>query len=331
MELKEKLKIGDKIEVEIMPLSGQYKATTVDGTPFVEKFSVEAGELIVENWKKDGSKDILCDIDHSSVDTNDTAAAGWVSELRVDKEALRLKGMLTVSEKGADLLNGIEYRYLSPVLLFTEDEMPYYLDSVSLTNTPRLQELKAVYNSRGMVNSTEDLEKMDTEEVKEEVSEEVKEEIQNPEETPVEEVKEEVKEEVEEPIEEPKSDFIVEVKGILGLPDEATEEDVKASITEIVEKLRAIADEEITEEAVEAVNECGIEEEKREEVVNAYKRNPELVKTVLNCFKKTPVKMVVNSEEAVKPELTSTEKLMEEVKNLPGGQARVDFLLKNRK
>jgi hypothetical protein len=249
----------------------------------------------------------------------------------VDEDVKRLKGKLQVSESGASLLNGLEYRYVSPVLLFKEDNFPYYLDSVSLTNTPRLQELKAVYNSRGMVNSTEDLEKMDTEEVKEEVSEEVKEEIQNPEETPVEEVKEEVKEEVEEPIEEPQSDFIVEVKGILGLPDEATEEDVKASITEIVEKLRAIADEEITEEAVEAVNECGIEEEKREEVVNAYKRNPELVKTVLNCFKKTPVKMVVNSEEAVKPELTSTEKLMEEVKNLPGGQARVDFLLKNRK
>ena len=321
MELKEKLKTGDKIEVEIMPLSGQYKATTVDGTPFVEKFSVEAGELIVENWKKDGSKDILCDIDHSSVDTNDTAAAGWVSELRVDKEALRLKGMLTVSEKGADLLNGIEYRYLSPVLLFTEDDLPYYLDSVSLTNTPRLQELKAVYNSRGVVNSIEDLVKMDTEEIKEEIKEEVKEEA------PVEEVKEEVKEEVEEP----KTDFIVEVKTLLGLPDEATEKDVKASIVEMVEKLKAIADEEIMEEAVEAVNECGVEEEKREEVVNCYKQNPALVKSVLNCFKKTPVKMVVNAEEAKKPELSPVEKLMEDVKNIPGGQARVDYLLKYRK
>ena len=321
MELKEKLTVGNEIDIEIMPTEGQYAATTVDGTDFIEKFSVESAREVVENWKKDGSKPILCDVDHSSVDSNDTQAAGWITDLWVDEDSKRLKGKLQVSESGASLLNGIEYRYISPVLLFKEDNFPYYIDSVSLTNTPRLQELKAVYNSRGVVNSIEDLVKMDTEEIKEEIKEEVKEEA------PVEEVKEEVKEEVEEP----KTDFIVEVKTLLGLPNEATEEDVKASITEMVEKLKAIADEEIMEEAVEAVNECGVEEEKREEVVNCYKQNPALVKSVLNCFKKTPVKMVVNAEEAKKPELSPVEKLMEDVKNIPGGQARVDYLLKYRK
>ena len=321
MELKERLTVGNEIDIEIMPTEGQYAATTVDGTDFIEKFSVESAREVVENWKKDGSKPILCDVDHSSVDSNDTQAAGWITDLWVDEDSKRLKGKLQVSESGASLLNGIEYRYISPVLLFKEDNFPYYIDSVSLTNTPRLQELKAVYNSRGVVNSIEDLVKMDTEEIKEEIKEEVKEEA------PVEEVKEEVKEEVEEP----KTDFIVEVKTLLGLPNEATEEDVKASITEMVEKLKAIADEEIMEEAVEAVNECGVEEEKREEVVNCYKQNPALVKSVLNCFKKTPVKMVVNAEEAKKPELSPVEKLMEDVKNIPGGQARVDYLLKYRK
>lgn len=308
MELREELKTGDKIEIEIMPLSGSYAATTVDGTPFVEKFSIEAGELIIENWKKDGSKDILCDVDHSSVDTSDTSAAGWVSELRVDKEALRLKGTLTVSEKGARLLNGVEYRYLSPVLLFTEQNEAYYLDSVALTNTPRLQELRPVYNSKKVVNAEE-----------------------TPEEKPEESIVN---------IDEQKEfELMNEIKQILGLPEEATEEDIKASVAELVEKVKAVAEDEakaeaerLQEEAEEAVNACGdgVEEDKKEEVINCYKKDPALVKTILNCFKKSPAKTVVNAQEAVKPELTDAQKLKAEFDKLPGGQAKVDFMLAHR-
>lgn len=305
MELREELKTGDKIEIEIMPLSGSYAATTVDGTPFVEKFSIEAGELVVENWKKDGSKDILCDVDHSSVDTSDTSAAGWVSELRVDRDALRLKGTLTVSEKGASLLNGVEYRYLSPVLLFTEQNEAYYLDSVSLTNTPRLQELRPVYNSKD--RNEETITVVNAEEKQEQV-----EESQNVNINDTETIKEKDME---------------ELKQILGLPEEATEEDIKASVKEMVEKLKSIADEEIKAEAEEAVNECGVEEDKKEEVVNCYKQNPQLVKSVLNCFKKQPVKMVANAQDAVKPEMTDAEKLKREYAALKGGKDKVDFLM----
>ena len=60
--------------------------------------------------------------------------------------------------------------------------------------------------------------------------------------------------------------------------------------------------------------------------MNCYKQNPQLVKSVLNCFKKTPVKMVVNAEEAVKPELTDAEKLKREYAALKGGKDKVDFL-----
>ena len=306
MELREELKTGDKIEIEIMPLSGSYAATTVDGTPFVEKFSVESGELVVENWKKDGSKDILCDVDHSSVDTNDTSAAGWVSELRVDKEALRLKGTLTVSEKGASLLNGVEYRYLSPVLLFTEQNEAYYLDSVSLTNTPRLQELRPVYNSKDRKDD-EKITVANAEEKQEQVDE-----SQNVNINVIETIKEKDME---------------ELKQILGLPEEATEEDIKASVKEMVEKLKSIADEEIKAEAEEAVNECGVEEDKKEEVMNCYKQNPQLVKSILNCFKKQPVKMVANAQDAVKPEMTDAEKLKREYAALKGGKDKVDFLM----
>lgn len=119
------------------------------------------------------------------------------------------------------------------------------------------------------------------------------------------------------------------IKDILGLPAEATEEDIINSVQEMVNKLKEIADAEIAKEAEEAVNECGVDEDKKEEVVNFYKQNPALVKSVLNAMKKEPVKQVVNSEEAVKPELTDEEKLMKEYNSLKGGQEKVDFLLKH--
>lgn len=326
MEIKEPLKVGDTIEIEIMPLEGSYKATTVEGEDFVEKFSPESAKKIVDNWIKDGKKDILCDIDHSSVDTNNTQAAGWVTNLFVDEEAKRLKGTLQVSEKGAELLNGLEFRYLSPVLFFTEDNFPYYLDSVSLTNTPRLQELKPVYNckERKTMNNEENKEEpveetqpeQPVEETQQETPEEPKEETENTEETSEE---KQVNNNDEETLME-------ELKNILGLPPEATPEDVKASVQEIVGKLKAIADEEIAQEAEEAVNECGIDEDKKEEVMNCYKQNPQLVKSVLNAFKKTPAKMVANAQEAVKPELTDAEKLKREYASLKGGKDKVDFL-----
>lgn len=311
MELKEKLAVGDEIEIEICPTEGEYKAETIDGTPFVEKFTVEAIQKVIDNWKADGSKDILCDIDHSSVETNDTIAAGWINSLFIDEEAKRLKGYLHLSQKGADLLNGLEYRYISPVLFFTDDNYPYYLDSASLTNTPRLEELRPVYNSKNFkvknAESNEDL-----------------------------------------PKEETNIMDINELKEILGLQEEATKEDIRRTLTEMTEKFKKLAEEEarleaerlqkeaeekeakLVEEAEEIANECGVEdEENKKEIVNSYKANPELVKTVVNALKKTPARMVINAAEAVKPELTA-EKLKAEYDKLPGGQARVDFLMAHR-
>ena len=307
MDLKEKLNVGDEIEIEICPTEGEYAAETINGTPFVEKFSVEALQKVIENWKAEGSKDILCDIDHSSVETNDTIAAGWINSLFIDEDAKRLKGYLHLSQKGADLLNGLEYRYISPVLMFTEDNYPYYLDSASLTNTPRLQELRPVYNSKNFKVVKNEDGKPDEEKVN--INEE--------------------------------KDFklMEELKKLLGLPEEATDEDIKASVAELVEKVKAVAEEEakaeadrLQAEAEEAVNACGgVEEDKKEEVVNCYKKDPTLVKTVLNCFvKKDLSKTVVNAQEAVKPELTDAQKLKAEFDKLPGGQAKVDFMLAHR-
>ncbi len=272
MKLKGKLKVGDEIEIEICPTDGEYAANTVAGQPFVEKFSVESLQKVIDNWKKDGSMPILCDIDHSSVETNDTIAAGWINSLFIDDEAKRLKGILTVSEKGAELLNGLEYRYISPVLFFTDDNYPYYLDSASLTNTPRLEELKPVYNSKNFKICNSD----ETEDAKvdEHTSETVEEQTKQSDET-------ENTSDTNLPKEEKHIMDINELKTILGLPEEATEEEIRNTLAEIMEKLKGIAEEEarleaerlqkeaeekeakLAEEAEEIANECGVEDEEK--------------------------------------------------------------------
>ena len=300
MDLKEDLKAGDEITIQIAPF-GEYPAESVGGVQLVEVFDREGFEKIIENWKADGAKLVRADFDHKSEMTDNTVASGWLKDLFIDDDK-GLMGTLVVSESGASALNGLDYRFGSPVFVLDDANKPTHLLSYAFTNRPRLKDMDAVYNSEKP--ATQDVVNVDG-------KQEQVEESQN------------VNINVTETIKEKNMD---ELKVILGLPPEATDEDVKASVKEMVEKLKAIADEEIAVEAEEAVNECGIEEDKKEEVMNCYKQNPQLVKSVLNCFKKTPVKMVVNAEEAVKPELTDAEKLKREYAALKGGKDKVDFL-----
>ena len=297
MDLKEDLKAGDEITIQIAPF-GEYPAESVGGVELVEVFDREGFEKIIENWKADGAKLIRADFDHQSELTDNTVASGWLKNLFID-DAKGLMGTLVVSESGASALNGLDYRFGSPVFVLDDASKPTHLLSYAFTNRPRLKDMDAVYN---MEEKQE--EKTETENV-----------IKNEEE----------------------SKLMEELKKILGLPAEATDEDIRNSVAELVEKVKAVAEEEarveaerLQAEAEDAVNACGVEDDKKEEVVNCYKQNPALVKTILGCFKKEPAKTVVNAQEAVKPALTDAEKLKAEFDKLPGGQAKVDFMLAHK-
>lgn len=298
MELKEKLEVGNEIVIEIAPTEGEYSAETVDGTPFIEKFSEESMLKVIENWKADGSKDIRVDLDHSSIDSNDTIAAGWINNLYVDTEAKRLKGTLVVSEKGAEVLNGLDYRYISPVFYFQDDNYPYFLESCGLTNTPRLKELAKVYNSENLIvnNNTKDLNIME----------------------------------------------ISKLIELLGLPAEATEDDIVGAINELKDYIKnaedekaaeeaRIAEETLEKEAEELANACGCDDDEvKNEVKNSFKQNKELTVKLVNIYKNRIEKTIVNSAEAVKPELTNEQKMKIEYDSLKGGQEKVDFLMSHK-
>ena len=305
MELKNELKVGDEIEIGIAPFC-EFPAETTDGKPITQRFTKEAFDKVVENWKNEGEKLIRADFDHASELTDNTIASGWLKDLRVDDEK-GLIGTLVVSESGAEKLNGLDYRFGSPVFEFDSDETPVKLVSFALTNRPRLKELPAVYNFEPRKENNEKFDNapnIETETI-------------------------EVTEKTNDGKDEKEKIIMDEIKVILGLPPEAEKEDVKAAIRELVENVKTIADEEIADEAEETMNDCGITDEKqREEVANSYKANPALVKAVLNAVKPLINKpLVCNAAEASKPELASVEKLRAEYRNLPGGKEKVEWLL----
>lgn len=297
MELKSKLEAGDEIIVQIAPL-GNYPAETMDGQPITQRFDPQSFKTLIEHWDK---KPIRVDFDHASEISDNTIASGWIDKLYVDEES-GLMGTLTVSKAGADALNGLEYRYLSPVFIFDETEHPIELVSVAYTNRPRLN-MPAVWNT-APIELNEVLNAATTEEKAEEKTEE------KPEETPIN-----------------KSMDIEKLITILNLPAEATEEDILGTIKTLIDKIKENEDEKIEIEARETIDACSaIDEEKKSEAMNCYKKNPEIVKSLLGTLKKQS-DPVINSADAKKPVINSKE----ELDKIPGGQKRVDYLLKHSK
>ena len=330
MELKQELHAGDEIPIQIAPF-GEYPATTIDGKEIVQRFDKASFDKIVEDWRNTGEKLIRADFDHKSEMTDDTIASGWIKDLSVDNDK-GLIGTLVVTESGAKALNGLDYRFGSPVFSFDETEHPVSLLSYAFTNRPRLDTMDAVWNSeRPTVQNLSTTSKIEQKVLDSKPGMEdnvLKAGTTEPAEKTEPETQTDQTDTINTAESNPEKETHMEsLKIVLGLPAEATEEDILNSVKELVDKVKAIADEEIKAEAEEAVNECGIEDEKKEEVINCYKQNPQLVKSVLNAFKAKPAKLVINSAEAVKPALTEDEKLKAEYATLRGGKEKRDWLI----
>lgn len=100
--------------------------------------------------------DLVIDWEHASEyrapKGQDAPAAGWVKELAVRDGAIW--GRVEWTEKAAAQLQRKEYRYLSPVFLFTRDERQIVrFTSAGLTNLPNL-ELKALNQQSHQEEST---------------------------------------------------------------------------------------------------------------------------------------------------------------------------------
>lgn len=99
----------------------------------VEQFVARNVDLVID-WEHAS--------EHRAPNGQDAPAAGWVKELAVREGAVW--GRVEWTEKAGEQLQRKEYRYLSPVFLFTRDENQIVrLSSAGLTNQPNLA-LKAL-------------------------------------------------------------------------------------------------------------------------------------------------------------------------------------------
>lgn len=300
MEIKNELKTGDQIEVQLCTF-GEVPNTTLGGEDVIQKMTPEALQKCIDSWKDAGSKPLRVDLDHNSEISDNTEAAGWIEDLWVGDDGMY--GRMTVSDLGVEKLNGLNYRYGSPTFILDDEGYPVEFTSFALTNRPRLEDLKPVYNSaqpnENVVLNTQD------------------------------------SEENESGVNMNQMDINTLIQ-LLGLPETATEEDVIGSIKAMIDKLGEIAKEEaekeaaeaekkLEEEAVEILDGCELDDETKEKVVDSYKKNPELGKTLINAFKPRLAKTVVNFDKAQKPDLASD--LQKQLDAIPGGEARVKFLM----
>ena len=313
--MNKELKAGDVIEsVQIAPF-GEYKNYTTEGREVTQICDKAAFETIVKNF----NKELIVDVEHKSELTDDSEAAGWLSNLKVD-DVRGLVGDIKVSAKGAELLNGLNYRFGSPAFILDEVDRPEKLLSFALTNRPAMKDIEHVYNTEQPEAPKEDPTEPPVEEKPEESKEEVVADACG------DETKEQDEEKTdktifsnETPAQEVAADDLEKTPDImneeliklLGLPEDSTSEMIMESIGKMISELAEIKkgeeEKKLDEEADKFVEE--LPEEVRDTVKNSYKENAELTKTIVNSLKSKLVApkedVVMNKEEAKLPDMTS--------------------------
>lgn len=270
--MNKELKAGDVIpNVQITPY-GDYDNVTASGRKVTQHCDKQAFENIVNAF----DKELIVDVDHQSELTDNTEAAGWLTTVKVDEEK-GLVGDIKVSELGAKLLNGLNYRFGSPAFLLDEDDRPMKLTSFALTNRPALTDIAPVYNSAPK-----------TEEGQERL-------IISGDTTSILNSEDTMKEEL--------------IK-MLGLPEDATEEMVKDSIQKTINTLAEIrkGEEEkaLNEEADAFVKD--LPDDLKDSIRNSYLKDKDVATEIVNAVKDKLAlasQTVLNKAEAEKPTITS--------------------------
>lgn len=127
-----------EIDVQVSTIGTLYGSDT-EGQPVKENVTADALSRLADRLNETG-QEVLVDVDHKSVapgPDRDTRAAGWLS--RFWTTAKGLFGKLRLTPHGQKLVEGREYRSLSPVFTLDEMDEPIEMHSVALTNQPAMQ------------------------------------------------------------------------------------------------------------------------------------------------------------------------------------------------
>ena len=252
---------GSPLTVQLSPF-GEF--TLHDGGKMngtVQHCTRAAFEAMVANWKASGSPDILVDVDHNSATGVSTEAAAWAKNLRVDDSGLCADFELT--PRGKELINGKQYRFVSPGWTLSQDGTPHALCSVGLTNRPNLP-VKPVVNSGDAGGRDPD----DPNENKDTTTMDPK-----------------------------------KIAAALGLPETATEEEILAAVAAMKQKEADAAEEAANAAAEKFADDavkCGkIAANSKDAVKAAYRKSPEVAQEMLNSLA-APAKQTLPNFNAAK-------------------------------
>lgn len=145
--------IRTTVEVQLAPF-GDWTQTAEDkdGSPaeIVQHVTPETMGRVVEAF----SKDVVVDVDHKSADGTDSRAAAWVTSVRVDPER-GLVGTIEFTPYGADLVSGMEYRFVSVEWWVDDDSNPVELSAVAEGIIPEGEPVNVPKNLPGMNDGLE--------------------------------------------------------------------------------------------------------------------------------------------------------------------------------
>ena len=112
-----------------------------------------AFERILKAWNEAGAPELLVDLDHLSATGGSTRAAAWAGNLRIE-EGAGLVADFAFTAEGRRIIDGREYRFVSPVFECGEDGEVLRLESVALTNRPNLP-VRCILNQKEFPDSPE--------------------------------------------------------------------------------------------------------------------------------------------------------------------------------
>lgn len=344
---KSTVEANEEIEIQLSPFGSFYQVDD-NGKDVLQICDKIAFEQVEKAFNESG-KEVLVDKEHLAETGGDSIAYAWITAIRIDP-ILGLMGTIRVTDLGAEAITQKHYRYPSPVWALDANDRPIKLVSVGLTNKPNLPN-KTLLNREitWNVNEEKNMKKEDEEKVIEEVKQEepkVEEPVAEPTTdqpkaaVEVDEPKDEVKNvdaidvpEAEPTADESKSSGIADIAVVLGLANEATVDEVIASIKALIAQIEQIETAKIEAEAEEAMD--GYEVENREAFKQLYVKNRETATAVLSTLKKVTNKQVVTAQKvddklvlnrAVKPQpQLSKADIMQTYQSLHG-KAASDYL-----
>lgn len=131
VQLPDAINAGDEVEVQLAP-RGTYPQV-VDGEEVGQVVDDAAIRSLIDTF----DKEVLVDSDHDSETGKGTEAMAWVTKVFEDPER-GLVGVFKFTDKGADAVTQRRYRFISPAWTLDGDNRPVKLVSVGMTNKPNL-------------------------------------------------------------------------------------------------------------------------------------------------------------------------------------------------